>query len=69
MRSFPARVSTVSQSPPEPEMVPRNRFDWPRKFATNTLDGFSYNCTGAPSCSTCPAFITAIVSAIVMASS
>ena len=41
----------------------------PRKPATNAVRGRSYSSLGVPSCSIRPPFITAIVSAIVIASS
>ena len=49
--------------------VPGTRFDWPRKLATNAVRGSSYSSAGVPICSMRPRFITATVSAIVMASS
>ncbi len=61
------RTSTCPFS--RPWMSASMRLDWPRKFATNVVRGFSYSSSGAPICSISPAFITAMVSAMVMASS
>src|SRR6266545_4860907 len=63
--SGPCRRRTVS----EPFTVPAIRFETPRKPATKAVAGVSYNSVGVPSCSMWPWFMTAIRSAIVIASS
>lgn len=60
----PTRMSV-----PDSVISPSMRLEVPRKLATKVVFGFSYRSAGAPSCSTRPAFITATVSAMVMASS
>ena len=65
---WPATSSSTS-SPAVPVTFARIRLDWPRKFATKVVAGFSYSVPGSPICSTRPAFMTAMVSAMVMASS
>ena len=62
-------MSTVTTSAVRCFTVLSIRLDWPRKLATNVDRGFSYRSDGEPICSMIPAFITATVSAIVMASS
>lgn len=64
----PPAFSTMSS----PDLVSTSasmKLDVPRKLATNVVRGFSYSSLGGPSCSTRPPFITATVSAMVMASS
>ncbi len=62
-------TSTTTDAPVRSATAAGSRLDWPRKFATYAVAGDSYRSIGEPSCSIRPAFITAIVSAIVMASS
>jgi hypothetical protein len=66
-RRVPA-TSTPTTSPAS-TTVPVTRLERPRKFATNAVLGSSYSSAGGPSCSTRPSFMTATVSAMVMASS
>ena len=47
----------------------KSSVEWTIPLATNEVFGESYNSSGVPICSILPLFITAIVSAIVMASS
>ena len=58
----PARADTETT-------VEGTRLHWPRNEAVNAVAGWSYRSSGRPSCSIRPAFITATVSAMVMASS
>ena len=71
--SDPARTRTVvpsaSRTASGPATVPRSRLETPRKPATKAVSGRSYSSSGAPSCSILPPFMTAIRSAIVIASS
>ena len=65
----PYSVTACTSSPTRPATLATMRLDLPRKLATNVVFGFSYSSVGEPICSTRPEFITAMVSAMVMASS
>jgi hypothetical protein len=62
---------TISSAPDpsRPTTLPLIRFERPRKFATKVVMGLVYSWYGEPICSIEPLFITATVSAMVMASS
>ena len=63
-------VARVERAPRRARLrLPCSRFETPRNPATNAVRGRSYSSVGEPSCSILPRFITAIVSAIVIASS
>ena len=62
-------VPSASRSAPGPSTAADRRFETPRKPATKAVAGRSYSSSGEPSCSIRPPFMTAIESAIVIASS
>ncbi|MNE98274.1 hypothetical protein D3C80_1967720 [compost metagenome] len=65
----PCASATSTWSPRTSVTVPSNRFDSPRKSATNSVRGRKYRSDGVPSCSILPPFIRQMRSDIVIASS